>query len=631
MTEKWTPNLLLLMGIACFSTLTGCQSNTVKMHNSGPAMFSEVNDVIPFESLSRRKWDNALLNDFDKDGFLDVLITEHTHAVKIFWNNGEGSFSSPQVVIRGDTHGVAAADYDLDGRVDLIIAQGGGGGTKPRLPVSFQINHDRTIEGGSTFSGFERTRGRAVKLIDSNNNGTLDLVLSAFPLSRQKQGANHLYQNLNGNQFKFIDYLPNAKWLGYKTLVTDFNNDNKDDIVFYGGANMVAVLAQPGLNYRNATNQVFGELKNTSHVSSITEIDYDNDGDNDLLLTRAKHQFERQTFYSHDDKQFAFFARNEQFVLEDLNISGDFEIENLQMAYPHFDVFVGENKQPLMLTGHGGSERKIKLTPEQARGWPTKLDKKGLYIGYLGEGIWRLGGDINSPAAGVIKRVTKAPKVTDIEPLPVMLLENQHGHFIDATAKLGIDVTEPTTSAVAGDFNNDGWIDLFLLRYGNPAMQNEQLLFLNKQGQSFVAQANHGVISRELGATGGSVEKFDYDNDGDLDLIYSNERGRWHLFKNQLKHDAQHNFVVFNIGYSLNKQAASLGAVLKVNACGQTYQQKVGGSSSPFSISENNRLHIGLGNCTDISSASVRWSNAEQLNIVVKELNNPEGLWVGSK
>ncbi|MEI8619259.1 VCBS repeat-containing protein [Pseudoalteromonas sp. B193] len=99
--------------------------------------------------------------------------------------------------------------------------------------------------------------------------------------------------------------------------------------------------------------------------------------------------------------------------------------------------------------------------------------------------------------------MTNSPKVKGLEPLPAVLLENQHGKFVDATAKLNIDLSEPTTSAVAGDFNNDGWSDLFVLRYGNPAKANEQVLYLNQQGQGFEALQNHGLISTELGATGG--------------------------------------------------------------------------------------------------------------------------------
>ena len=87
-------------------------------------------------------------------------------------------------------------------------------------------------------------------------------------------------------------------------------------------------------------------------------------------------------------------------------------------------------------------------------------------------------------------------------------------------------------SVAVGDFDNDGWSDLFLVRAGNPAMPTEQIVLLNQQGKSFAVAANAGVVSKELGAVGGGAEAFDYNEDGKLDLIYANERGRWHLFTN---------------------------------------------------------------------------------------------------
>ncbi|MBH0020820.1 CRTAC1 family protein [Pseudoalteromonas sp. SWXJ133] len=635
--SKPANTLFCLSLIATSVLLYGCNTTqrasneTLSDNSSNKLMFSESHNIIPFEPLSRRKWDSALIADFDKDGYQDVLITEHTHAVKIFWNNKNNTFSAPQIIIKGDTHGVAVADYDLDGRMDLIIAQGGGGGLKPRLPVSFQINHDRTVEGGETFDDFERTRGRAVKLIDGNNSGTLDLMLSAFPLKKQKKGANHIYKNEGHNQFKFVDYLPTAKWLGYKALVSDFDNDGHDDLFFYGGDDIVAAQSKSDLGYKNKSKAVLGNNRNISHVSSMTEIDFDNDGDFDLFLTRAKHQFEQHTFYDAQSQNFAFFTRNEAFKFEDFKIEGNFEIENLQMAYPHFNVFIGKNSAPLTLEGHGGSERTVQVTKEQAAGWPKKLHKKGLYIGYLGNDTWRVAGDTKSPTAGVIKRVTNSPKVKGLEPLPAVLLENQQGKFVDATAKLNINLSEPTTSAVAGDFNNDGWSDLFVLRYGNPAKANEQLLYLNQQGKGFETLQDHGVISTELGATGGSAQAFDYDNDGDLDLIYSNERGRWHLFTNNTALNAQHNFLVTNIGYSLNAGVSALGATATIKACGQTYKRVVGATGAGFSQSENSKLHVGLGTCTKINNVSVRWSNNEHVDISNAVINDANGQLVGRK
>lgn len=146
--------------------------------------FKNAEDAIQLEARSRRKWDNPLVADLDQDGRPDLVLTDHSRNAQVHWNEG-GTFSKPKVIVRGDTHGVAVGDYDRDGRIDLIFSQGGGGGDKPRNPVCFQVNRDRSIEGGDELSHFERSRGRAAKLIDADNNGTLDLLLTAFPLKTQ--------------------------------------------------------------------------------------------------------------------------------------------------------------------------------------------------------------------------------------------------------------------------------------------------------------------------------------------------------------------------------------------------------------------------------------------------------------
>ena len=46
--------------------------------------------------------DNPLIADLDKDGLLDVILTDHAHAANIMWNNGD-KFSAPQLLIGGDT------------------------------------------------------------------------------------------------------------------------------------------------------------------------------------------------------------------------------------------------------------------------------------------------------------------------------------------------------------------------------------------------------------------------------------------------------------------------------------------------------------------------------------------------
>lgn len=615
------PNGVLLLEI---SPKTGTASAPTAPQLATP-LFSEAgNDVIPLEQRSRRKWDNALIADLDQDGHQDLLLTEHSLEAKVFWNNG-GKFSEPLTVVRGDTHGVAAGDYDQDGLMDLIIYHGGGGGKNPRNPISFHVS-GRSIEGGEEFEDFERSRGRAVKLVDCDGDGLLDLITTAFPLDSQKSvGANHLFRNVGNGKFEFVSKLPQAKWMGFRALVTDFNNDGIPDLIFYGGADMVALQGGKGMTFSNVTDNVLGKLANTGYVSSIAEIDYDNDGDFDLFVTRADFPFDEEIDYDAEHSRFAYyvfasFTKDVPYQY-DLKIDGDFHMENLQTAYPDHDVFFGgpAHKLEFKVDRHGSKD--FTLTPQEAEGWPAELTNNGLYIGYLGNDLWRVGGKTKSSTAGVVLNVKSHPPVTPKKELPARLFENRGGVFVDVTEKLGISVPDQTASAAVGDFNNDGWSDIFIVRQGNTTTENEQIVLLNQGGKAFAQATNAGVVSKELGTTGCGADAFDYNEDGNLDLIYSNERGRWHLFTNNGLAAKGNNYVVVKVGASPSKKATSQGATLTLKAGGNIYRRVVGATSAAFSHSANNHLHVGLGKTAKVDEAVVRWTNGETETVRIDAVN----------
>lgn len=291
------------------------------------------------------------------------------------------------------------------------------------------------------------------------------------------------------------------------------------------------------------------------------------------------------------------------------------------MAFPDFDVFAGSEKRKLEFDVDRHGHKDFMLKPTEAQGWPNARGARGLYIGYVGDGRWRIGGHTKSPTSAVIHSVVERPATTPQQELPALLLENQDGRFVDVTARLGISVLEQTTSSAVGDFNNDGWADIFVVRYGNPSQHNKQILFLNQGGKTFEQIADHGIISRELGATGGGAETIDYDADGDLDLIFCNERGRWHLFTNENAVSPETNFLVVNVGNSPSGDQTPLGATLTVAVNGRTYRRVVGAGSAAFSHSANTHLHIGLGDSKAPMSGEVRWSNGETQAIAIDELN----------
>ena len=611
-------NTCIILFIILFSNGIYAQEK-INVASKNVVQFIEANEaIIPLEDRLRRKFDNAVIADLDQDGYLDLLLTEHSRRVELYWNN-KGTFVKGDPFIFGDTHGLAVGDYNQDGLIDVLVQPGGGDGKKLSKTLWYQVDKNRKITGGDAFNHFENSRGRAVKFIDANNNGGLDLVTSAFPQNNLQNQAHVLYAKDADLQFKFKDYLPYGDRFNMRTLVTDFNNDGVTDILFYGGSKLVAVQCEGDFEFKDVTKGVLGNLENTDNVHSISEIDFDNDGDLDLFLTRSKEPFDSESDYDEVSKSYYFFDRRKAFMHDNLKIEGDLKIENLQMAFPDFDVFIGADKHLFEREMDRHGHHDLTLTQTEAKGWPTDTSKPGLYIGYLGDGYWRVGGETDSPTSGVIHNVVEKPNLNLLGDMPAKLLENRNGVFVEVSAQLGIEISEQTSSAAVGDFNNDGWSDIFVVRYGHSAKQIEQILYLNIEGNTFVRSENHRIIRQELGAVGIAADAFDYDNDGDLDIIYANERGGWHLFTNNSK--TNNNYIVVNVGTSPSGKATAMGATLTFSACDNQYKRVVGATSSPYSHSYNTYLHVGLGTCENLKEVIVTWTNGEKMTLKIEDLN----------
>ena len=88
--------------------------------------------------------------------------------------------------------------------------------------------------------------------------------------------------------------------------------------------------------------------------------------------------------------------------------------------------------------------------------------------------------------------------------------------FSDVTAASGLATTGGSLAAAAGDYNNDGFIDLFVAGTNG----GEPTLWLNKGNGTFSRDTRSSAALRAARVTPGLVATFvDYDNDGWLDLV----------------------------------------------------------------------------------------------------------------
>lgn len=201
----------------------------------------------------------------------------------------------------------------------------------------------------------------------------------------------------------------------------------------------------------------------------------------------------------------------------------------------------------------------------------------------------------------------------DLEPLPDQLLINNGSKLIDQTEDSGINsVRTAGVSTVAGDFDNDMDVDIYVVT-ANAAGNEPNVLYENQGDGTFIAaESDLGAAQGSSLGIGESVATTDYNNDGFLDLFVTNggfppilsESAPYQLLENE--GNDNHWLEIDLEGVVSNRDG--IGAKVYVTAGGITQlRQQSGGLHN--GVQNDSRLHFGLGDNTSIDEIKIEWSS----------------------
>ena len=247
-----------------------------------------------------------IVDDFDNDGFLDVVIStfDSCSSLHYFHNNGDGTFSdwSAKAGFSDQLGGlnIVQTDYNNDGLLDIFVIRGAW-----ELPIRNSLLRNN---GDGTFTDVTHEAGLAEPAFqtlsaawaDFDNDGYLDLFLG------HENAPNRLFHNNGDGTFTDVSRKAGIDRVAIAKGVTigDYNNDGYPDIY-------VSNLGQENFLFRNNGDGTFTEVANELNVAWPTWsfptwfFDYDNDGALDLFvagysfsLTEVVHSALRQPIHS---------------------------------------------------------------------------------------------------------------------------------------------------------------------------------------------------------------------------------------------------------------------------------------------------------------------------------------------
>lgn len=465
-----------------------------------------------------------------------------------------GTFSSSEYIGPG-----ACGDFNNDGWQDVFLLSGGQTNGPDRL---YMNQCDGTfLDRAAQWALSAVHRGTGIAVGDYNNDGFLDTYVTSVGVTGAAQaGQNKLYKNQNG--LNFVD---------------------------------LAVSA--GVNGAGAASDPYGASFG----------DYDLDGHLDLFVGG---------FYTHKSRLY-HNQGNGTFV--DATVSSNLAGPGLLGAQfvfgSRFADMDGDRYPELLVMGDFGSTRYYR---NNQNGTFTNLTAAS-GTGKEENGMGHTVGDFNRDGRLDWYVTSIFDDTPSVGWTGNKIYRNNSNHsYTEYSSAAGVGDGGYGWAAVSADFDHDRWLDIAETNgaaWSNEWKNEPAYMWRNLGNNTFseVSQAS-GFVS--TGLTRGLIQ-FDYDLDGDQDLLVLGTKQPAELWRNDLQGPNKHWLrVSLDPSDAANVAPNGYGSVVRVTAGGVQQTGHVFGGDN-FQSQNELTAHFGLADQTLISELRVEWPDG-----VVTTLNN---------
>jgi len=460
--------------------------------------------------------------------------------------------------------GACVFDYNNDGYEDLYIT----GGTND--DVLYRNNGNGTFTNVFEQSGMAVTKKyvtQGVSSADVNRDGFVDLFITNITRRDKKEviprAINLLFLNNGNGTFRDVtNEYGLDQTLSFSTggSFGDFNGDGWPDI--YVG---------------NYFNEYKGKL---SVINDNTVVEANQIAKGFLLLNEKGKRF--RDVYSDYGLEYRGFGFGGVFT--------DFDNDGDQDLFVNHDF--GYKRTPDMLLENHYPKKSFTDVAKET-GMDLKINSMGTAVGdYNNDGLMDY-------------------YMTNIKFNYFMVNQGVGKPFVNKATELGMGFFAISWGANFADFDQDGDVDLFVANGDlNPNCVAMADFYFENLGNKFEDHARAMGLA-DYGIGRGSVT-FDYDNDGDLDLLVVNQEpvldypvpSFTRLYRND---STRGNWIKIALK-GIQAESQGIGSKIEVEAGGKKMIREIDGGGSSH-ISQNSVIaHFGLGNTSKIDKVIVYWT-----------------------